>query len=104
MRGEFQVHRLNERGMKIATSIAEAFSQLLDAVDAQVPSGRDRSLVVTKLQEACFFAKRAIAVAPENQLDYVEPQCDGHYADEQGAIRPCTSVEGCGVAGCPYPK
>lgn len=68
MRQEFQVHRLNEVGLQKAEMLGEAFSILLETVDALVPQGRERSLVVTKLQEASYWAKRAIAVQPDNQL------------------------------------
>lgn len=67
VRAEFEVHRLNEVGLLKAGELAAGFSQLLDLVDSLVPAGRERALVVTKLQEASFFAKRAIALLPENQ-------------------------------------
>lgn len=67
MGDEFKVHRLNEDGLRKAEALADAFSQCLETVEKLVPPGRERSLVVTKMQEACFFAKRGIAVNPENQ-------------------------------------
>lgn len=67
MRSEFTVHILNDDGLKAATDIAAAFSNLLEEMDRLMPgSSREKALVVTKLQEACFFAKRAIALLPEN--------------------------------------
>ncbi len=68
MRDEFRVHLLNQDGLDKAGFIAQAFDRLLNELDELIPAGRERSLVVTKLQEANFFAKRAIAVQPENQL------------------------------------
>ncbi len=67
MRQEFMVHMLNDQGVAAARALGEAFSQLLEAVEAVVPAGRERSLVVTKLQEASFFAKRAVALEPNHQ-------------------------------------
>ena len=67
VRTEFEVHRLNELGMAKASAIAEAFSDLLTSVESVCPPSRERSLVITKLQEASFWAKRAMAVVPENQ-------------------------------------
>lgn len=67
MKSEFQVHMLNESGIAKATELGEAFSALLEKVETLVPAGRERALVVTKLQEASFFAKRGIAVLAENQ-------------------------------------
>ena len=42
------------------------FQQALLA-ELDLPPGRERALVVTKLQEACFWTKRAIATQAENQ-------------------------------------
>lgn len=72
MRQEFQVHLLNDEGVEKAKELGEVFSDLLDKVETivmQTPSqnGREMALVKTKLQEASFFAKRALAVLPRNQ-------------------------------------
>ncbi len=67
MREEFQVHLLNEAGIEKAKELGALFSMLLTDLEEFVPAGRDRALVITKLQEASFFAKRAIASLPENQ-------------------------------------
>lgn len=66
MRQEFQVHRLNESGMEKAVELAEIFSRALDQIETILVSspGRERALVITKLQEASFFAKRALALDP----------------------------------------
>ena len=72
MRNEFQVHVLNDIGIDRAKSVGELFSEFLDKLESFIPqtpsqNGREMALVKTKLQEASFFAKRAIAVLPENQ-------------------------------------
>lgn len=67
MRQEFQVHMLNEQGIARAIELGEIFSDALTKIEALVPSGRERALVVIKLQEASYFAKRGIAVDPANQ-------------------------------------
>lgn len=67
VRTEFQVHILNEQGLSKARELGEAFTEALDKIEALVPPGRERALVITKLQEASFFAKRGIAVVTENQ-------------------------------------
>jgi hypothetical protein len=66
MNKEFQVHRLNERGLERAANIAGAFDYLLDTLKGLLPEGRELSIVKTKLEEGCFFAKKAIANDPEN--------------------------------------
>lgn len=76
MNQEFSVHRLNPEGLKKAEQIAEGFDALLTNIlklatpaNAQtvVTKSREVSLLRTKLEEACFFAKKAIANLPENQ-------------------------------------
>lgn len=89
---EFEVHILNESGVAKARQLAEEFDALLATVEelcgcpgaftsaattggcvSVVPSvrpnynGRELAIVRTKLEEACFFAKKAIAKLPENQ-------------------------------------
>lgn len=68
VRSEFAVHMLNEGGKEKARQIALAFSDLLHELERISGSeGRDMAIVKTKLEEACFFAKRAMAKRPENQ-------------------------------------
>lgn len=68
IRQEFTVHRLNDNGMDRAEELALQFSGFLSEVERLCGAdGREMAIVRTKLQEACFFAKRAIAVLPENQ-------------------------------------
>ena len=66
-RAEFEIYNLNDNWRLKAGEITNGFSQLLDLIDSIVPAGRERALVVTKLQEACFWAKRSLAQLPENQ-------------------------------------
>lgn len=63
----FSVHMLNDDGKKKAVAMAEDFSELLARVEAVVPPGRELAIVKTHLQDACFYAKRGMAMKPENQ-------------------------------------
>ena len=68
IRSEFTVHMLNNNGKEKATQIAEVFSACLDRLEEiSGKEGREMSLVRTKLEEACFFAKRSMASKPANQ-------------------------------------
>lgn len=67
IRPEFQVHMLSENGKAKARIVAEAFSDLLTAVESYGVTGRQLALVKTDLQTACFNAKKGIAEIPENQ-------------------------------------
>jgi hypothetical protein len=64
---EFEVHMLNDQGKKHAQELALRFSDLLGWCRAIGTEGRELSLVATKLEEACFFAKKALAIKKENQ-------------------------------------
>lgn len=65
----FAVHMLNDDGKKKAAAIADAFSSLVESLEANdiATDGRLRALVMTKLEEACFFAKKAMATNLKNQ-------------------------------------
>lgn len=73
----FEVHMLNDTGKEKATLIADAFDQCLAKVKrilvgeggvAHDPRlGREYAVVRTKMEEACFFAKKAMANVPANQ-------------------------------------
>lgn len=68
IRDEFAVHMLNDAGKARAADIAKQFSVCLVNLEAIIGAGgREMAIVRTKLQEAAFFAKRAMAVQTENQ-------------------------------------
>lgn len=69
MNPEFAVHMLNGEGIAKARKLAEVFDTHLDEVSKLCPPGREFSIVKTKLEEACFFAKKAIAAHPSNQVE-----------------------------------
>lgn len=74
----FEVHTLNDEGKKKAQQLAEMFDGLLSSVkniagpfDPNKPMNpdvaRELAIVRTKLEEACFFSKKALASNPANQ-------------------------------------
>lgn len=70
IRAEFSVHLLNPQGVERAEAIAFAFSLLLEELEQLCGTdGREMAIVRTDLQRAAFFAKRAMAVRPENQKE-----------------------------------
>ncbi len=89
IRPEFALHMLSEHGVRDATSLAVAFSALLDHLDTIVPGetdgraslqGRARELVIEQLQGAAFWAERSIAIREENQRT-VQPFLERMPAD-----------------------
>jgi hypothetical protein len=68
IRPEFDVHMLNDVGIRKARDIASCFSILLNDLEEHCgKEGREMSIVRTHLQDAAFYAKRAMAIRPENQ-------------------------------------
>lgn len=68
MRPEFEVHMLNEEGKKKAAAIADTFDQCLGELqDICGAGGREMYIVCDRLEEACFFAKKAMAKNLQNQ-------------------------------------
>lgn len=64
---EFRVHKLNEDGMKKAEDLATVFNTALSLALTACPEGRERSLVKTHMELACFYAKKSMAQQKENQ-------------------------------------
>lgn len=69
MRPAFAVHMLNDDGKAKATAIANAFDTLADELEELCPTGREFAIVMTKLEEACFFAKKSMANDVANQQE-----------------------------------
>lgn len=68
MRNEFKFHKLNREGVQKATLIADEFTKFLDALESICGNdGRYMAIVRTKLEEASFFAKKAIATLQQFQ-------------------------------------
>lgn len=64
----FQVHRLNKEGLAKAELLAGFFDDLLKGMEQlNLRDGRELALARTHLEEACFFAKKALATHPAYQ-------------------------------------
>jgi hypothetical protein len=95
MRMEFSVHKLNPSGLERALQIAEAFDQLLGELTLLVSEGRYLSIVKTKLEEACFFAKKGMAQQGTNQaipdLPPMKQESSVQTVGSASVTVPCTS-------------
>lgn len=65
--GEFAVHMLNDEGKQKAARIQELFDYCLNGLEEVCMEGRHLAVCKTKLEEACFFAKKAMAINLNNQ-------------------------------------
>jgi hypothetical protein len=59
----FSYHELTGDGQIKALTIAFEFRSLLATLERLVPEGTELEVTRQKLQEACFFAKRGMALA-----------------------------------------
>lgn len=67
-RPEFKVHKLNADGLAKAKLLADTFTDTIDCIERICGTGgREMAIVRTKLEEASFFAKKAMASQAENQ-------------------------------------
>ena len=69
MNPEFEVHMLSESGIEKARHIAAVFDKALNELKTLCPEGRHLSIVKTKLEEACFMAKKSMAADKTNQKE-----------------------------------
>jgi len=61
----FAFNMLNEEGRSRAGDIAYLFHQCLEGLRLLCPEGtREFALAKTKLEEACFYAKKSMAIQP----------------------------------------
>ena len=67
----FKVHMLNDEGKAKARLLAANFEDFHKSIQflCEGPNGgaRELAIVRTKLEEACFFAKKAMAMQDVNQ-------------------------------------
>jgi hypothetical protein len=69
----FEVHVLNDQGIEKARILQKSFKEFLSSIEEMCGSdGREMSIVRTKLEEASFFAKRAMAMNPVNHDEVLD--------------------------------
>ena len=65
---EFETYTLNGRGKDYATYIRKKFNDFLNDLLLVIPEGgRETAIVKTKLEEASFFAMKAMSKDQSNQ-------------------------------------
>lgn len=68
MHEAFKVYKLSDEGLDKAREIADAFDRLLERITPLMHEGRELAIVRTKLEEACFFAKKGMAKQQHTEL------------------------------------
>lgn len=71
MHKEFETYKLNETGITKAKEVADKFDSLLLFLELAVwPNDKSREMAIakTKLEEACFFIKKALSSVESYQV------------------------------------
>lgn len=67
MHAQFRTYPLNTTGQQKALAISEAFDELLTKLEKLVPEGLQLGMCQSMLEQACFFAKKGMAMDSSNQ-------------------------------------
>lgn len=68
----FSTHKLNDQGFAEVKKFKNVMAAATTDALAGIPDGRDQAIFKTKIEEAVFFATRAIASKPGNFTEIVE--------------------------------
>lgn len=66
----FETHKLNDNGFSKLKDLKFDIVALRDEF-LKLNESRDRSMAITKLEEASFWASKALASAPENHDEVI---------------------------------
>lgn len=61
--------KLNEKGIKEVVELKTVFSEFQSEILGRMIPSREKSIVKTKLEEAGFYATRAVSQNPENYIE-----------------------------------
>lgn len=62
---KFYSKKLSDDQLNRVDTVRQNFTQLYDFLDEIIPNGREKSLYITKLEEACMWAVKAISEEQE---------------------------------------
>jgi hypothetical protein len=65
----FDTHKLNESGFEEVRKFKSLMSLAVTEALSLLPDSREKSIFVTKLEEAMFFGTKAIASKTENHTE-----------------------------------
>ncbi len=67
MHTAFETYKLHDEAALVLKEIGHKFNRFLEDLEQYVPEGRERAILITKLEEASFFAAKGFALNSDNQ-------------------------------------
>lgn len=67
----FETHKLNDKGFSDVSTAKSIMNKAVLEVLDHMPEGRDKSIFITKIEEAMFFGTRALAAKEGNYTEIV---------------------------------
>jgi hypothetical protein len=67
----FDTHKLNDPGFQEVKTLKETMSKAVNEVLSLIPDGREKSIFITKLEEAMFFGTKGIASKGDNHTEVI---------------------------------
>lgn len=65
----FEAHKLSEQGLSEVETFKTQLAHVIREIDGLLPDGRERSIFLTKIEEAVFFGTKSIASKPGNYTE-----------------------------------
>ena len=67
----FYAKNLTDDQLDRVDTVRQNFSQLFDYLDSEIPTGREKALYKTKLEEACMWAVKAISEEKTEEIEII---------------------------------
>lgn len=67
----FDTHKLNEAGFETMKTYKSVMADAVKDVLDMMPESREKSIFITKMEEAVFFGAKAIASRAENHTEII---------------------------------
>ncbi len=68
MKKAFAYHQPSPGGIESIQKIREAYSNLLDVIEAECPVSRERSVAITELETSAMWATKAIVMNDDESV------------------------------------
>lgn len=67
----FETHKLNNEGFMDMELYKNTMAKAVNLAKMMMPESREKSIFITKIEEAVFFGAKAIASKPENFTEII---------------------------------